>query len=140
MGADYVIAVNLSHDLTLGNRLRKNSGVLKNMVENPSQNNTPKHKYKILDALNSRFASMDFSALKQIKSWANTGDTPGIFEILISSINIAEVKITSANFKAYPPDLLIQPALGHVRFLDYDKGRETMEEGYRETKLRLKEL
>ena len=64
-----------------------------------------------------------------------SGDSmPNIFEVLLSSINIMETQITAARLKSDHPDLLIQPALGHIRFLEFNRAREAIAEGYRETK------
>ncbi|MBW2169671.1 MAG: hypothetical protein JRG69_10505 [Deltaproteobacteria bacterium] len=60
---------------------------------------------------------------------------PNIFEIIMSSINIMETQITTTKLKTDPPDLLIQPKLGHLKFLDFHRAKEAIFEGYRETKL-----
>ena len=58
----------------------------------------------------------------------------------MSSINIMEAQITATKLKTDPPDLLIQPNLGHIRFLEFNRAQEAILEGYEETKARLGQL
>ncbi|RLB95446.1 MAG: patatin, partial [Deltaproteobacteria bacterium] len=51
---------------------------------------------------------------------------------IMSSINIMEAQITATRLKTDRPDLLIQPHLGHIRFLEFNKAQEAIAEGYRE--------
>jgi NTE family protein len=70
-----------------------------------------------------------------------SGDpVPNIFEVIINSINIMEAQITTARLKTDPPDLLIQPDLGHIRFLEFNRAQEAIVAGYEETKRCLKNL
>jgi NTE family protein len=66
-----------------------------------------------------------------------TEQLPNIFEVLISSINIMEAQITATKLKTDPPQLLIQPNLGHLKFLEFNRAKEAIAEGYMETKARL---
>jgi len=59
---------------------------------------------------------------------------PNIFEVLMTSINIMETQITATRLKADPPDVLIQPHLGHIRFLEFNRAEEAIVAGYEETK------
>jgi NTE family protein len=65
--------------------------------------------------------------------------TPNIFEVLTTSINIMEAQITAARLVTDPPDLLIQPRLGNIRFLEYHRAQEAIDEGYREATAQLME-
>ena len=51
-----------------------------------------------------------------------------------------EAQITTARLKTDPPDLLIQPDLGHIRFLEFNRAEEAIFAGYEETKRILKNL
>lgn len=48
-----------------------------------------------------------------------------------------ETQITAARLKTDPPDILIQPALGHIKFLEFNRAEEAIAEGYREAKAKL---
>ena len=134
MGADFVIAVNLNHDIVGKKAINKppisnpeNPASGTKVVESPTQRG------KILDALNKRVRAIDIPALTQIKQWMVRDPMPNIFEVLMTSINIMEVQITATRLKADPPDLLIQPKLGHLRFLEFHRAKEAILEGYEET-------
>jgi len=65
---------------------------------------------------------------------------PNIFEVLLGSLYIMEAQITSIQLKFDPPDLLIQPKLGHLRYLEFHRAQEAILEGYKATKSSLKNL
>jgi len=65
---------------------------------------------------------------------------PNIFEVLVSSINIMERQITATRLKSEPPDLLIQPKLGRLKFLEFNRAKEAILEGYTETGMVLRQL
>ncbi|TET85815.1 MAG: patatin [Desulfobacteraceae bacterium] len=134
MGADFVIAVNLNHDIVGKKAINKPS------ISNPEDPasgtkgmESLTQRGKILDALNKRVRAIDIPALTQIKQWMVRDPMPNIFEVLMTSINIMEVQITATRLKADPPDLLIQPKLGHLRFLEFHRAKEAILEGYEET-------
>jgi len=138
MGADYVIAVDLNHDIIGAKGINKasvlNLGDLSgDRVKSPF---FTKRK-RMLDALDKRFQALSLPPLTHIRQWVARDSLPNIFEIIISSINIMETQITSAKLTADPPDLLIQPSLGHLRFLEFHRAKEAIFEGYKATKLSL---
>jgi NTE family protein len=49
------------------------------------------------------------------------------------------VQITATRLATDPPDLLIRPKLGDVRFLEFHRAEEAIAEGYREAMVQLKE-
>ena len=59
---------------------------------------------------------------------------------MMTSINIMETQITESRLQIDPPDLLIRPNLGHIRFLEFHRAEEAIAEGYRETKARVAAL
>ena len=138
MGADFVIAVDLSHGIVGGKESIQDTppelGV--SHSEKDDQQRTEK-KNRILEALNNRLAAIDFSALSWIKHSPDKEPLPSIFDVITSSINIMEVQISAERLKADPPDLLIQPNLSHIKFLEFNRASEAIAEGYDETKRRL---
>ncbi len=135
MGADLVIAVDLNHDIVEKKGISRtripNSGVLASGI-GTSQGFAKRT--KILDALNKRLETLDIPALTHIRQWMSRDPVPNIFEVIISSINIMQAQITATKLKTDRPDLLIQPHLGHIRFLEFNKAWEAIAEGYREAK------
>jgi NTE family protein len=55
---------------------------------------------------------------------------PSIFEVLLASINVMETRITQTRLALEPPDVLIQPPLGHIRFLEFARADELIQIGY----------
>jgi len=141
MGADFVIAVDLSHGIVGKKRNLQDtspeSGVSHSQKDD--QQRTEK-KNRILEALNDRLAAIDFSALSWTKQSPGVEPLPSIFDVLTSSINIMEAQISATKLKADPPDLLIQPNLSHIKFLEFNRAGEAIAEGYAEAKRRLSML
>ena len=65
---------------------------------------------------------------------------PSIFDVITSSINIMEAQISATRLKADPPDLLIQPNLSHIKFLEFNRASEAIAEGHTEAKRQLTKL
>ena len=136
MGADFVIAVDLNHDI-----VKKRGSGDKTFFPDPYISKTEKKetqetekKNKISEILNKRLVSVDFSGMSYMKQWTSRESLPNIFDVLIVSINIMEKQITAAKLKDNPPDILIQPNLGHLKFLEFNRADEAIIEGYSETK------
>jgi NTE family protein len=136
MGADFVIAVDLNHDI-ISKKSDDRSVAPDAVPHTPETKNgqSPKKEDRILSALNAKFKSIDFSSFSNIRQWMPKNSMPNIFEVLLTSINIMETQITATRLKTDRPDLLIQPHLGHIRFLEFNKAQEAIAKGYEETKL-----
>ena len=63
--------------------------------------------------------------------------SPHIFKVMLSSIRIMQTQITRSNLKTHPPDLLIQPNLGHINLMEFHRAEEAIAEGYRAAKSQL---
>jgi len=141
MGADFVIAVDLNHDIVAKKGIHSPPAPRPNAPAPREQGGeSPVKRNKILDALNRRVRSLDLSAWSPVGQWMTRDPAPSVFEVLLASINIMETQITEARLKAAPPDLLIQPGLGHIRFLHFHRAEEAIAEGYREAKDRISAL
>lgn len=135
MGADLVIAVDLNHDTIL----KKGVNRILTLDATPAAFKRPGRRISgrknfFLEALNKRIQTLDLPAFTQ-RMRRTTGDAlPNIFEVLLTSSQIMQAQITASRLKAEPPDMLIRPRLGHLRFLDFHRAEEAIFEGYRETK------
>ncbi|MDO9401895.1 MAG: hypothetical protein Q7T46_10695 [Polaromonas sp.] len=56
---------------------------------------------------------------------------PGIFDVLLASFYIMQARVTEAALQQERPDILIQPPLGTVRFMAFDRAEEIIDIGYR---------
>lgn len=54
---------------------------------------------------------------------------PGFVEVLASSINIMQDRITRSRMAGDPPDIFISPRLAHFELLDFSRGEEAIREG-----------
>jgi len=118
MGADYVIAVDLNHDIVdkrSADSIAPVDPSLASVVDQP-----PPPKWRIAQDLTNRLM-------------------PNIFDVLMTSINIMEVQITATKLATDPPDLLIQPKLGDIRFMEFHRAEEAIAEGYREAMTQFKQ-
>lgn len=116
MGADFVVAVDLNHDIVEGRLSR----------HRPSLRARMQPKARLLDALRASHSPL----LAQLESWLQEEPLPGIFDVLLGSLSIMQARVTNANLQSNAPDLLIRPPLGSLRFLDFDRAAEIIEAGY----------
>lgn len=137
MGADCVIAVDLNHDLV---DKKGTGGVgpadppIKEAADQPQG-----PKWKMAKGLTGKLGELGTPTLSQVRQWMKRDSVPNIFDVLTTSISIMESQITAAKLAADPPELLIQPKLGHISFLEFHRAEEAIAEGYRETMAKIKE-
>ena len=60
-------------------------------------------------------------------------------QVLLSAIYIMQARITQATMAQDRPEIVIQPALGSVRFMAFDRADEIVEAGYRAARQALDE-
>ena len=73
--------------------------------------------------------------------WA-TGEPhpPALLDVIASSLDIMQVRITRSRMAGEPPDITIAPRLAHVGLLDFDCAEEAIAEGERATEAALSGL
>lgn len=116
MGADVVIAVDLNTD-RLGQRIRVSfaEDELTQQVEVASWTE------KLKENLGAYMPSIS----------AEKPKLPSMMDVLASSINVMQVRITRSRMAGEPPDLIITPKLGNVGMLDFHLAKEIIDEGRR---------
>jgi len=125
LGADIVIAVNLNGDI-VGKHLVKKE---KDKVDENDE------------GLADRF-------MKSIKKYSETvfsndrkeDQAPSFYNIIASSINIFQDRITRSRMAGDPPDVLLNPKLSKIGLLEFDKGIEALNEGKACVKRRMTEI
>ncbi len=130
MGADFVIAVDVNQGIVMTKKPEK--GTEKNALNQALQRIGGKQYSQAMERINHSLQSLDNPALNQVRSWLAEEPLPNIFEVLLSSINIMEAQVTKSRLKTDPPDLLIQPNLGHIGFLEFNRAEEIINIGYDE--------
>ncbi|GBD96618.1 MAG TPA: patatin-like phospholipase RssA [Nitrospirae bacterium] len=115
MGAQVVIAVNLNGDI-VGKHLRKSRGKSLKRKEASTER-------KLLEKLSASLKERATSIMPQ------PSGTPGLFDVLASSINIMQDRITRSRMAGDPPDVMLAPRLGQIGLLEFDRASEAIEEG-----------
>jgi NTE family protein len=140
MGADIVIAVDLNHDIVAKkgvSRKAKPKGRTARSVRWAGRKLAERSKF--VSSLNERLERLEVPLFGRFLGETGQEPLPNIFDVLLSSISIMENQITAAKLKAHPPDILLQPELGHIRFLEFQRAREGISAGYEEAMLKLGE-
>ncbi|MET0067454.1 MAG: patatin-like phospholipase RssA [Candidatus Thiodiazotropha sp.] len=128
MGAEIVIAVNLNGDI-LGRHFRQS---------NARQTNDPETEVAEDADLLSRIAAQLKSTLGARKNdlmtrlFGETQEVPGLYEVVASSINIMQDRITRSRMAGDPPDMLLSPRMGKLGLMEFDKADYGISEGIRE--------
>ena len=137
MGADFVIAIDLNCDLVQmkHNGLTppdeiKDIQIVEQELQQISRNGTT-------NLLREKLRDINLVTTGKIKQWMTRDPQPNIIEVLMTSIKIMESQITTVNLRSDPPDLLIQPMLGHINFMEFHRAEEIIAEGYRAAKSQL---
>ena len=138
MGADFVIAVDLNSDIMPKKRPRPSpSNGNRSIVSGIRRGLRAGAAHPLTLSLKERIATLELPELMQIKRWLAQDPSPDIFDVLLTSIRIMQAQITRSNLKSNPPDLLIQPNLGHINLMEFHRAEEAVAEGYRAAKSQL---
>lgn len=130
MGADFVIAVDLNSDSMPRKRPRPSTAGIRRGLGVGED-------HPLALSLREKISALDLSVVMQIRTWLERDSSPDIFEVLLTSIRIMQTQITRSNLKSDPPDLLIQPNLGHINLMEFHRAEEAIAEGYRAAKSQL---
>jgi len=63
-----------------------------------------------------------------------------MLDVVASSINIMQVRISRSRMAGDPPDVVVAPRLAHLGLLDFHRTREAIEEGERAAEAALPSL
>jgi NTE family protein len=56
---------------------------------------------------------------------------PALLDVIASSLDIMQVRITRSRMAGEPPDVIVAPRLAHIGLLDFDRAEEAIREGER---------
>ena len=110
LGADVVIAVNLNAQL-VGMHL---SGASRAVATEQAP-------------------STDRSFWQKLISYFESGDpnSPGLFDVIASSVNVMQDRITRSRMAGDPPEIALVPLLQDFALMDFHRAKEAIEEGRR---------
>lgn len=111
LGADVVIAVNLNGDIVGKHLAHKpevepNFGIADRFIKNIRE-----------------YSATIFPAI------GSEDKTPGLFDAIVSSINIMQDRITRSRMAGDPPDILLAPKLAKIGLLEFHRAGEAIAEG-----------
>lgn len=135
MGADAVIAVNLNGDL-LGRHLQS-ALARASSVPDPVDPLTggmgevfEPGEPGLFDRVSAQLRGRTAILLSQFRT-GSSASGPGLFEVMTTAINIMQDRITRSRMAGDPPDLLLNPRLSRMGLLEFDRGAEAIDEGYK---------
>ena len=117
MGADIVIAVDLNWNL-VGHRSRISSEAETDVA--PAANG-------MIDAILAKFRP---AARMAGEPQAET-EMPSMLDVMASSLNIMQVRITQSRLAGEPADAMIRPRLSDIAAMDFHRGKMAIAEGER---------
>jgi NTE family protein len=59
-------------------------------------------------------------------------NVPGLYEVLASSINIMQDRITRSRMAGDPPDVILAPRMSHLGLMEFDEAELALDEGLKE--------
>ncbi len=116
LGADVVLSVNPSAD-TVGRMGR---------LDRPTPRAAGFDVLPYLERHAGRFSPLDGIARRLFR---RDHDGPSLFGIMTGSLSIIMDRIARARLAGDPPDLQIEPRVGHIGLMEFDRAAELIEEG-----------
>lgn len=135
MGAEIVIAVNLNHNL-VERSFHKHQKKRKAASMERGTSNVQWD--MIIKIINDRIKKIDFAPLTPMKHWFSRKDTLNVFDVLGNSLRIVAAQLAGMLLKSYPPDVLIEPDVPEMKFMDFHRAREAIDAGYQAAREQLK--
>ena len=141
MGADIVIAVDLNSDI-LHRNMHPLAVVREPQADAPEAVGTDPAVPEPEPARNGDW-------MRRLKFWGpGSGDAvavpvprvPSMLDVVMTSVNIMQMRITRSRMAGDPPEVVVAPALGHLGLLDFHRAAEAIEEGRRAARAALPQL
>jgi NTE family protein len=65
---------------------------------------------------------------------------PSVLDVMMTSVNIMQMRITRSRMAGDPPEVVVAPALANLGLLDFHRASEAIEEGRRAAKASMSQL
>lgn len=139
MGADIVVAVDLNHGIVAAKNFRRGriSGAKARAAPATRLGGGP---YAAAAGWVRRELQGVAGAIPAMRAWFGGDPLPNVFEVLLAAINIMEARITETRLAMDKPDILVQPPLGGMSLMDFDRAGEAIAAGYAAMQAALKPL
>jgi len=136
MGADIVIAVDLNSGLTSRQNLRT-----KKDKKDRHQFLNRGYESEFIRKLTDQYEKLGYVVRERLgQRFSRETSAPHIMEVVGTSINIMQERITRVNLAVEPPDILIQPELNDLSMMDFDQVERVIQEGYTRMKDRMEDV
>ncbi len=119
LGADIVIAVDLNTDLVTRHRRDREGD---EWFDGPVAEWLRQAAARVPEGLRERAAQL----LDSVRAGR---DRPGLFEVVMASVNIMQARITRSRMAGDPPEALVAPRLGHIGLMEFERASEAIREG-----------
>jgi NTE family protein len=124
MGADIVIAVNLNSDIMGKPRLRR----MANPPPGGRNGENPQVQSRWAAFLNQTTQKGNLTLFRHLfQEQPERG--PSIFDVMATSVNIMQDRITRQRLMVEPPDILVKPRLSDIGLLEFNRAEEAIAEG-----------
>ncbi|MDA9421928.1 MULTISPECIES: patatin-like phospholipase family protein [Bradyrhizobium] len=121
LGAEIVIAANLSSDIFTHSTTIYSHGAMPETMAPVAEETTVKRRFPRL-----------FSPEKTVKrEFFGGGGRPGISSVMVDAFNIMQDRITRARLAGDPPDMLITPRVGQIGWFDFHRADDLIAFGTR---------
>jgi len=136
MGADVVIAVDL------------NTGLISRHGKQPhdaefeaASARVEAERKEVIARWVRQYGQAERRLRRKIRQWfSKTNTRPHIIDVIGSSVGIMQEQISRVHLAINPPDILIQPRLGDLKMFDFDQADRSIQEGYRRTVEKIKDI
>lgn len=133
MGAQVVIAVDVSQGIREEETVRTEAGGNKKDTRvgplRLPRRTDEEEAAGPMRALENFFDDVEKKMRRLKASWRAREAKPDMLEVLVRSVRIMEAQIARARRAAEPPDVLIEPAVGGIGTLDFQRAKEAMAAG-----------
>ncbi len=116
LGARLVIAVNLNGDIF-------GSG------DSSSQERELTDQANLMSQILRRGPKQRAGAILMRQLFGHDKNAPGLFNIMLASLNIVQDRLSRSRLAGDPPDVAVAPRLGHIGLLEFDRAEEMIAEG-----------
>lgn len=133
MGAQRVIAVDVSQGIEPEpkpeGRKEKKARVVRGPLLLPKEHAEEEHGGAVR-MLEDFWAEIERKARRFRASMTEAAAKPAVVDVLVRSVRITEAQIARSRRMAEPPDLLIEPKVGSIGTLEFQRAQEAMAAGY----------
>ena len=125
MGADVVIAVNLNGDI-VGKHIR-GQDIPEKSVEKKTSNGEETLLERVSAQWKNSLNEQRENLLSQL--FGESRYSPGLFDVIATSLNIMQDRITRSRMAGDPPEITLSPRLSHIGLMEFDQATSAIEEG-----------